>query len=91
MTKQNDLSESPQWFIDLFLSAYSSAKEQKERVKSAGIFLIKDETPEGDLLVGSGLLQDSGNLLFMGRREPSKEGREIEHVKYETEFLDGKN
>lgn len=86
MPETKDLSEAPQWFIDLFLTAYSSAKKQEERVRSAGIFLTKDELPEGDLLSGSGILCDNGNLLFIGRRDPSKEGEKIEHQKYETEF-----
>lgn len=86
MSKKQDLSEFPQWFIDLFLSSYSAAKEQEDRAKSAGIFLDRERTSEGDILKGCSFIWESGKFIFLGRRESNRDEKKIEHITYETKL-----
>lgn len=91
MIQIKDLSNSPQWFIDLFLESISQLSDKKERFKECKIFLTKDRGPEGEDLSGYGFLNKE-DLIFMGRRfSPDKEESPIEQYKYITPFENGKD
>lgn len=91
MIQIKDLSNSPQWFVDLFLESISKLSERKERFKASKIFLTKDRGPKGEDLSGYGFL-NGGDLVFMGRRfSPEKEESPIEQYKYITPFENGQN
>lgn len=85
-----DLSDSPQWFTDLFLESFSTVKKKEDRFKKSRIFLTKDIGPSGESLFGYGFLSNHKKLIFIGRRHsPDKEDPITEHVKYIMEFEDG--
>lgn len=85
MTQVLDPDQAPQWFLDLFLEAYSEAKNNYDRLKASRSFIGR--TQEGDNnLTGIGFLTDNNEFIFLGRKFfVNREGEEvIEHYKYKT-------